>query len=112
MSNVVRLDRSPPPAPTLDRLSALTAGDMELPVTVAPTTTLTGKVAQALDEMDRIAEFVVLDGQFTDYRGAAVVGSDGSVYLGAVPPGRVRVHVGDRYCEAEGGRLPDFAKWK
>ncbi len=29
MSNVVRLDRSPPPVPTLDRLSALTAGDME-----------------------------------------------------------------------------------
>ncbi len=29
VSNVVRLDRSPPPAPTLDRLSALTASDME-----------------------------------------------------------------------------------
>ena len=29
MSNVVRLDRSPQPAPTLDRLSALTASDME-----------------------------------------------------------------------------------
>ncbi len=29
MSNVVRLDRSPPPAPILDRLSALTASDLE-----------------------------------------------------------------------------------
>ena len=29
MSNVVRLDRRPPPEPTLDRLCALTAGDME-----------------------------------------------------------------------------------
>ncbi len=29
MSNVVRLDRSPPPVPSLDRLSALTADDME-----------------------------------------------------------------------------------
>ena len=29
VSNVVRLDRTPPPEPTLDRLCALTAGDME-----------------------------------------------------------------------------------
>jgi len=29
VSNVVRLDRRPPPEPTLDRLCALTAGDME-----------------------------------------------------------------------------------
>ena len=28
MSNVVRLDRNPQPAPSLDRLSALTADDM------------------------------------------------------------------------------------
>ena len=29
MNNVVRLDRSPPSVPTLDRLNALTLGDME-----------------------------------------------------------------------------------
>ena len=29
VSNVVRLDRRPPPVPTLDHLDALTAGDME-----------------------------------------------------------------------------------